>query len=393
MNEVQALVGQALAGDGTAVDALVAHLGLVVQRQVNAGLLRRSLVAQAQRHHVVDLVRDILRTLFAGDGLLLRTWDGTVPLETYVEHLAYTEASRVLNQAVPLPPELIPPPGEAEAWWLAASYENPLTLPVAPEHRGHAQVVLRPLLPHERHAIAAELVPHAEVFPLMISAIPTADPAPAPRPPGVPITAPSPVLDVPEPGPAPRAPAPRAPAPRAGLGPRQRASLAIAGGLALLAVGGVVVDRLTGDAWELPPFELHARPGLAGAAPVYIMGQQMQVILHPVEPIPWAGDDDELSPLSVGVAAVALGPEDEKRRWRHSLERTADGDFQLSGTVGDADFPVTPGRWKLVFLVGPPQELEALAVNLASSDEPVGPPFRRTSHTIMVQAAATAETP
>lgn len=368
MSEVQALVTRALAGDGVAVDTLVTQLGLVVQRQVNAGLLRRSLVAQAQRHHVVDLVRDILGTFFADDGLLLRTWDGALPLEIYVEHLAYTQVTSVLNQAVALP-GAAPPPGEAEAWWMAASYENPLTLPVAPEHRGHAQVILRPLLPHERHAIAAELVPHAEVLPLMISSVPTADPGGGGT--------------VPLPGPD-----DLAPKRRRGLDTRQKLSLALAGGLAILAGTGVVLDRLSSDGWEVPPFELQARPGIAGQPAEYLVGQQMQVILHPTEPIRWDGANDETDPLALGVAAVALGPDDEKVRWHHSLNRTSSGDFEVSGTVGSKDFPVTPGKWRVVYLVGPPRDLEALAVTLAASDQPAQPPFRRVSHTIMVLPAA-----
>ena len=64
------------------------------------------------------------------------------------------------------------------------------------------------------------------------------------------------------------------------------------------------------------------------------------------------------------------------------------GDRAAAGGTASRDFPVTPGKWRLVYLVGPPRDLEALAVTLAASDQPAQPPFRRVSHTIMVLPAA-----
>lgn len=71
------LVDAALAGDGVAVRALVAHLTPVIQAAVARALLRRRGVARGTdvRQLLDDMIQDVFVELFRDGGKLLRAWD------------------------------------------------------------------------------------------------------------------------------------------------------------------------------------------------------------------------------------------------------------------------------------------------------------------------------
>jgi RNA polymerase sigma factor (sigma-70 family) len=86
---VAGLVGQALAGDPTALNGLVAALTPVIQARVARTLLtRRYQLASGRdiREEVADLTQEIFLSLFARDARVLRSWqaDRGLSLENFV---------------------------------------------------------------------------------------------------------------------------------------------------------------------------------------------------------------------------------------------------------------------------------------------------------------------
>lgn len=361
MADASSLVSRALGGDRAAIDVLVTSLAPYVQRQVNAGLLRRRLADQAGRHDVVDLVRDLLVALFDDRGALLGQWNPQTPLEGFVEYLAFGQVAAVLDQVAPLPPEAAPQAGEAEAWWAATASGDPSSLPVVPEARAHTQAVLRPMEAHEAHAIAAEVM----------RAVETAGAAPAESTP-------------PDAWSDPTRGEPGAPDPR-----HRRRGLIIAAVLGVGITGAVVAGTFlgAGDDASLPAFRLKARSGQAGAPPVYTLGQPIEVGLRPETPIDITATKAVGEAPDLTVAAVAVGPGDEVALWPYALQESADGALLLTGVVGE-DLKVTPGPWRLVFVIGPREEVLGDASVLALDPEPPLPPLQRLKYTIEVEAPA-----
>lgn len=339
----------------------MATLAPAMQREVNAALLARNLVPQAGRHDVLDLLRDLLTVLFEDGGALLRSWPPQMDVRAWGAQLAAAQSAAVLDQAAPLPPERAPDPETIAAWWQAAS-EDPARLPVPPEQRAHAAALLRPLLAHEAHALAAEVLGAAQAG----------------------LRGPDAALDPILPGPStsgsldtPTAPPPR---PRA-----NRRGLLAAAGLAVVIIGAAVFDRLTSNPLEdlTPTFALKARRGHGATPPVYMLGDGIRVVLRPNEDVTWSARTESGGPLLLGVDVWAR---DEARRpyaWRPTVARSADGDLTLTGIVGK-DLPVYPGDWELFFLIGPREDLDRVGVAEALAAEPPAPPVRRVRYRIRV---------
>lgn len=354
VDDPQALVGRALAGQPEAVHALTVGLCPALQAQINAGLLARGLVDRTDRRVVLDLMRTLLGTLFMEQGALLRSWDPKIPLEAWVAHLGATHSAHVLNQTVDLPPEREPRPEQVQVWWLAATSGQAQGLASSPAQQAHALMVLRPLMEHESHALAAELLPRGH------GAIPSPASSPAAR------------------------------KTRKTLDKRQKRGLGIAAGLAVVAVLGATADRVLSDPYEdlVPTFVLKARPGEGKARAQYRLGDPIEVTLHPTQGIEWSAQRPTGEPILLGVDALARHTSGRVFNWAYSMTHTERGDFILRGVVGKT-LPLTPGDWDVFFVLGPREELEILDTGVAIGDKDPPPPFERLRYPIRVLGEST----
>lgn len=91
-----ALVAGALSRQPDSCRTLVARLTPVIQRQVNAALIRSR---TGRRADVLDLTQEIFRVLLDDDGKILRAWDPTkgASLEGYVGLVAERRALSILS--------------------------------------------------------------------------------------------------------------------------------------------------------------------------------------------------------------------------------------------------------------------------------------------------------
>lgn len=108
-------IDRALAGDRKAVDALVRKLRPVIQAEVGFALLP---LGRSQgrdvRQETLDLLQDVLMSLLADDGKLLRRWDPArgSSLESFVRLIARRHVAGVVRSKRRNPYAEQPLPGE-----------------------------------------------------------------------------------------------------------------------------------------------------------------------------------------------------------------------------------------------------------------------------------------
>jgi RNA polymerase sigma factor (sigma-70 family) len=109
-------IDRALAGDRKTVDALVRTLRPVIQAEVGFALLPLSRSqGRDARQETLDLVQDVLMSLLADDGKLLRRWDPArgSSLESFVRLITRRHVAGVVRSKRRNPYAEHPLPGEA----------------------------------------------------------------------------------------------------------------------------------------------------------------------------------------------------------------------------------------------------------------------------------------
>lgn len=108
-------IERALAGEREAVDALVRKLRPVLQTEIGFALLPLSRSqGRDARQETLDLVQDVLMSLLADDGKLLRRWEPArgSSLESFVRLIARRHVARVVRSKRRNPYAERPLPGE-----------------------------------------------------------------------------------------------------------------------------------------------------------------------------------------------------------------------------------------------------------------------------------------
>lgn len=327
-----------------------------LQPHVNAGLLARGLVERADRRALLDMMRNLLGALFAQPTPLQQARPPHTPPEAWAVQWAGPQIAQVLDSTVALPPDRQPGPEQVQGWWQAICAGQAEALVNDPAQAQHALMVLRPLMEHEHHALAAELLPavHAEAH-----------------------NASSPA---------------RGPGGKS-LDKRQKRGLAIAGALSVVVIIGAAADRMLSDPFEdlVPEFTMAARAGLRGAPAIYKMGDPIEVHLKPEGGIDWSAQRTTGEPIMLGVDAFARHESGKVFNWSYTMSRNDPGAFVLKGIVGKT-LPLNPGEWDLYFVIGPRRELEILDTAVAVADEAPPPPFERLRYAIEVTPATTTTT-
>ena len=348
MDDPEVLIGRALAREPEAVHALVMRLCPALQPQVNAGLLARGLVDRADRHAMLDMMRHLLGALFAQPTPLQQTRPATIAPEAWAAQWAGPQIAQVLNSTVALPPDREPGPAQVQGWWQAICAGQAEALVSDPAQAQHALMVLRPLMEHEHHALAAELLPASHASAMLAS-----PPAGEPR--------------------------------GKSLDKRQKRGLVIAAAFAVVVIVGAAADRVLSDPFEdlVPAFSMGARAGLGGAPAIYKMGDAIEVRLKPEGGIDWSAQRTTGEPIMLGVDAFARHESGKVVNWSYTMSGNDPGAFVLKGIVGKT-LPVNPGAWDLYFVIGPRRELEILDTSVAIADEAPPPPFERLHYPIKV---------
>lgn len=141
-------IDRALAGDRESVDALVRALRPVIQTEVGFAMLPLSRSqGRDARQETLDLVQDVLMSLWADDGKLLRRWDPArgSSLESFVRLIARRHVAGVVRSKRRNP--------YAEHPWPAETLDQQPSGGPELEHRIEARDRLDHMLDHVRQRL------------------------------------------------------------------------------------------------------------------------------------------------------------------------------------------------------------------------------------------------